>query len=257
MAFATIAINMSCLAQNSEANCNIKYLNPKRYEKTIQQYEAMDKKQPPPKGAIVFIGSSSMVGWHATIRNDLAPLTVIPRGFGGSNMNDALYYADRIVIPYRPRAIVIYEGDNDVAKKISPQTIVETFRKFVKKIHKHFPECRIYFLSIKPSIARWHLWPEMNKANKLIKIECQKDKRLTFVDVASGMLNDEGKPRKNIFKSDNLHMNREGYVIWRNTLRPILIKSELKFEKQKPACSIVTPEQKAHKKLNATNKSMP
>ena len=101
---------LSCLSAEGGT-----YPNPERFEKAVQAFEAKDKKDPPPASAIVCTGSSSMVGWHKTIRNDLAPLTVIPRGFGGSTMNDVLYYAERVAIPYRPRAILVYEGDNDIA----------------------------------------------------------------------------------------------------------------------------------------------
>ena len=230
MAIALGFMNSPCFAQNLESDDDKHYVNPKRFEKTIERFEVADKKEPPPQGAIVCIGSSSMRGWHGTIHKDLAPLTVLPRGFGGSNMNDALHYADRIVLPYKPRAIVLYEGDNDVAQGISPKKIADTFGEFVKKVHKRFPKCRIYFLSIKPSINRWHMWPKMKETNSLIAEKCAKDRRLTFVNIASGMLNEEGTPRTHIFKKDNLHMNGEGYVIWRDTLKPILLKSELQYE---------------------------
>jgi len=210
------------------------YGDPGRFEKDIRRFEASDEKHPPPRGAIVCIGSSSMRGWHGTIEDDLAPLTVVPRGFGGSNMNDVLYYADRIVLPYEPRAVVLYEGDNDIAQGIAPGKIAETFRAFVRKVHGELPDCRIYFLSIKPSIRRWGLWPKMKEANALIAAECAKDERLTFVDVAAGMLDGDGVPREEIFKEDGLHMNREGYVIWRDILRPVLLASELRYEKCKP-----------------------
>ena len=220
-----VVMNASCCAQS--------YVNPARFEKAIQKFETSDQTNPPSRGAIVCIGSSSLRVWHRTIKDDLAPLTVIPRGFGGSNMNDALCFADRIVLSYAPRAIVLYEGDNDIAQGIPPQMIAVTFRKFVEKVHQKLPECRIYCLSIKPSISRWNLWPKMEEANGLLVNECEKDKRLTFVDVASGMLDSEGNARKELFLPDNLHMRRAGYVIWRDALRPILVKEELQFESQK------------------------
>jgi lysophospholipase L1-like esterase len=226
--FASL-MSILCLKQGSGSGDGKEYPDPKRFEKDIQRLEAEDK-YPPHQGAIVFVGSSSIRGWHKTIKNDLAPLTVIPRGFGGSNMNDALHYADRIVLPYRPRAIVLYEGDNDTIQGISPKKIAATFQKFVDKIHGELPQCRIYFLSIKPSINRWHLWPKMKEANRLIATKCTQDQRLTFVDVASAMLDEEGTPEKAIFKQDNLHMTRDGYVIWRDVLRPVLTKAELRFE---------------------------
>lgn len=235
--FTVISMSIPCLAQDSGPDGGAKYGNPERFEETIQSFEAADKKHPPPQGAIVCIGSSSMRGWHGTIKDDLAPLTIIPRGFGGSTMNDLLHYADRVVLSYKPRAIVVYEGDNDIAQGIFPRTITDAFLTFVENVHKQLPECRIYFLSIKPSISRWHFWPEMKEANSLIAAECAKDTRLTFVDVASGMLDDEGNPRGEIFVEDNLHMNRRGYTIWRDLLRPVLLGSELQYEKQKSSVS--------------------
>jgi len=219
-----------CLAQNLKTGESREYSNPERYEQAILNFEGADKKQFPPPGAIVCIGSSSIVGWRPTIVEDLAPLTVIPRGFGGSTMNDALYYVGRIVIPYKPRAVVIYEGDNDIAEGIAPEKIQDTFRKFVQKVHEQLPEARIYFLSIKPSIIRWNLWPHMEETNRLIEKDCSGDKLLTYVDVASAMFDGNRELRKDIFQKDNLHMTREGYVIWREVIKPILIRRELPFE---------------------------
>ena len=203
------------------------------FENEIQDFENADRKEFPPPGAIVCLGSSSFTGWNSTIQKDLVPLTIIPRGFGGSTINDALHYTDRIVIPYKPRAIVIYEGDNDIACGIAPEKIRDTFSLLVDKVRKHLPETRIYVLSIKPSISRWTLWPEMEAANRLIEKYCSGEKHLVYVDVASAMLDEHREPRKDIFQKDNLHMTRAGFEIWRDVLRPILIKAELPFEAQK------------------------
>jgi lysophospholipase L1-like esterase len=239
--FTGIFMDATCFAKDSGSGGIKAYGRPERFEKDIQLFEDADKKQFPPSGAIVCIGSSSLRGWHGAILDDLAPLTIIPRGFGGSTMNDALHYADRIVLPYKPRAVVVYEGDNDVAQGISPERIAATFDQFVEKVHKQLPECRVYFISIKPSIARWHLWPKMKEANRLIAARCANNERLTFVDVASRMLDSDGKPRKNIFKEDNLHMTRDGYVIWRDVLLPVLVKSELASEMRHPDAAEAAP----------------
>ena len=228
-----ISLSMPSYGQDSESESGKEYRSPGRFEEVIKRFETGDVENPPPKGAIVCVGSSSMRGWHATIEDDLAPLTIIRRGFGGSNMNGLLHYADRIVLPYRPRAIVVYEGDNDVAQEIVPRKIADTFHAFVTMVHKELPMCRIYFLSIKPSIRRWNLWTKMEEANSLIATECASDERLAYVDVAAGMLDDEGKPRKDIFKKDNLHMTSAGYVIWKNILAPVLVEAELQFEPKK------------------------
>jgi hypothetical protein len=206
------------------------YGDPTVFEEEIQVFESADLQIPPPNNAIVCIGSSSIRGWHETIHDDLTPLTIIARGFGGSNMNDALYYTDRIILPYEPRAVIIYEGDNDIAQGIPPRKIIESFNEVINKIHRQLPQCRIYFLSIKPSASRWNMWPKMVQTNKLIAEKCANDGRLIFVDVSTAMLNEDGEPRDEIFLSDELHMNSVGYEIWANILKPILLESELQYE---------------------------
>ncbi|VGO12596.1 hypothetical protein PDESU_01149 [Pontiella desulfatans] len=206
------------------------YSDPAKFNKAIMQFETEDRNTPSPAGAVLCIGSSSMRMWHGMIEEDLAPLTLIKRGFGGSNMNDVLHYADRIVLPYQPRAIVLYEGDNDVAQGVPPAKIFETFQAFVEKVHAALPDCRFYILPAKPSPKRQHLWPTMQEANNLIAAECAKDARMTFVDIASPMLLSDGTPNPELFLKDQLHMNRAGYEIWRDTLKPILLQNELKFK---------------------------
>jgi len=202
------------------------YPDPTRYEKTIAKFEAADKETMPPAGAVLCIGSSSMGGWHRTIREDLAPLTVIPRGFGGSNMNDVLHFVDRVVLPYEPRAILLYEGDNDIAHGVTPQKVLETFEVLVKQVHAKLPKTRFYVLAVKPSISRWEVWPEMKETNLLMKTRCKADERLTYIDIATPMLNEKGEPKADIFKEDNLHMVRKGYEIWRDVVRPVLVTGE-------------------------------
>ena len=228
--FALFSVVVFASTTWAEDDGAIEYPSSERFADAIAAFVAADQQEMPPRKAIVCIGSVSIRGWHEDIYDDLAPLTVIPRGFGGSNMNDALDYADRIVLPYKPRAVILYEGDNDIAQGITPEKIAQTFRAFVEKIHAELPETRIYFLSIKPSISRWHMWPRMQEANALIADECAADERLVYVDVAAGMLDEEGKPRADIFKDDKLHMNRSGYEIWRDILRPVIIKAEWPHE---------------------------
>lgn len=206
------------------------YPDPARFEERILKFEQADANQMPPPGAVVCVGSSSMGGWHKHIAEDLTPLTVIPRGFGGSNFNDLMFYSDRIVLKYRPRAILVYEGDNDTAHGIAPEKTATMFASFVSKVHEDLPDCRIYFLAIKPSISRWKIWPEMEKANRLIEAQCRSDDRLNYIDIASGMLGDDGTPRPEIFLDDNLHMNRKGYEGWRDAVRPVLVAQEAGFE---------------------------
>ena len=202
------------------------YPDPARFEEQIASFEQADRQSFPPAGAVLCIGSSSMRGWHGTIREDLAPLTLIPRGFGGSNMNDVVHFADRVVLPYEPRAILLYEGDNDIAHGISPDTVMARFEELVSIVHSNFPEVRFYALAVKPSIARWSVWPAMAETNRRMQERCAKDARLTYIDIATPMLNRKGEPRAEIFVKDNLHLNRQGYEIWRDAVRPVLVTAE-------------------------------
>lgn len=194
-----------------------------RYEGAIRHFEAREAENPPPKGTTVFVGSSSMAGWHGTLHGDFAPLEVIPRGFGGSNYLDALHFVDALVLRHRPRAVVVYEGDNDVARGAPPEAVAATAGEFVDRIHAELPDCRIHILSIKPSPARWNLWPKMRRANRLLADLCAGDDRLVYVDVATPMLDDRDQPRPELYKRDRLHMTREGYLLWRDVLRPVLL----------------------------------
>ncbi len=207
--------------------------DPKRHIREVRAFTDADAQSLPPPGAILCIGSSSMRLWNSDIAKDLAPLTVIPRGFGGSNMNDVIHYMDRIVLPYKPRAIVLYEGDNDIAGGVTPEHFRDTFLEFVNRVHHRLPGTRIYVLAIKPSIYRWNLWPQMHAANLLLAETCEQHADLTFVDTTGVMLDPKtGKPRQNLFIHDNLHMNREGYLLWRDLLKPLLLQQELRFETQ-------------------------
>lgn len=226
--FTTVITDVSA---QTDSDGKAHYPDPARFEPAIQTFEANDLRNMPSEGAVLCTGSSSMRGWHKTIGVDLEPLTIISRGFGGSNMNDLLYFAERIVIKYKPRAVVVYEGDNDTAAGISPSEICGTFNAFTAKVHKHLPETRIYFLAIKPSVKRWEMWPRMKKANGLISAECAKSGLLTYIDVSTPMLDGSGNVMKDIFLADDLHMNESGYEIWTGAVRPVLIKNEVEFEK--------------------------
>ena len=208
--------------------------DPERYRGAIDNYLASEADAPPPKGAIVGTGSSSMLFWRGRIKEDLVPLTIIPRGFGGSTMPDLRHFLDELVFRHAPRAVLIYEGDNDVTLGATPAQILEHFDAIVATIHKRLPKTRIYILAVKPSVARWHLWDAMRATNALFAARAEADPLLTYIDIATPMLNDAGEPRRDIFDSDNLHMNAAGYDIWREVVRPILLAAEGAAEETAP-----------------------
>ncbi|HAK53602.1 MAG TPA: GDSL family lipase [Gammaproteobacteria bacterium] len=206
------------------------YPDAERYRPAIEEFQNLSKRTPVSKGGIVATGSSSMGGWHSRIATDLAPLTVIPRGFGGSNMYDVRYFLPELVLQYEPRAVMIYEGDNDAALGASSEQVMLHFKAIVEELHVKLPQTRIYVLAVKPSPSRWHLWPVMAETNKRLAALSETNSLITFIDVATPMLGEDGKPLTSIFVEDMLHMNDKGYDIWRKVVREALIESEESYE---------------------------
>jgi lysophospholipase L1-like esterase len=173
---------------------------------------------------VVITGSSSIRFWHS-IHHDFTNIEVIARGFGGSNMNDLVYFSEQLITQYKPRAVAIYEGDNDIAQGISPEHIVSKFIELKNKIRLSLPEIRIYFIAIKPSIARQKMWPKMAETNKLVQALCQRTQACTYIDVASNLLS-KGVPKEDIFIADGLHLNEKGYQLWSQAIVPVIEKAE-------------------------------
>ena len=193
-----------------------------RWEPAIRKFEDADKVTPPPQNAIVFIGASSIVRWN--LRESFPELgpQAINRGFGGSLAADSTRYADRIVIPYKPRMVVFYAGDNDVEANHTPAQIAGDFAAFERKVHAALPDTQIVFISIKPSIRRFPWIEQIKGANALVRQYCATHAHLTFVDIVPQMLSADGKPRKELLVEDGLHMTPAGYTIWNDALRPVL-----------------------------------
>jgi lysophospholipase L1-like esterase len=158
------------------------------------------------------------------LADDFPGVPVINRGFGGSAIADSTYYADRIVIPYRPRLVVMYAGDNDIAEGDSPAQVCDEFKAFVARVRRALPGTAIIYISIKPSLARAAWWPQMREANRLIADWSRRQAGITFVDVAARMLDANGKPRAELFRADGLHMDAAGYAIWVQALKPVLVR---------------------------------
>lgn len=196
---------------------------PARFENTIQEYEKEDQQNGYHPESILFVGSSSFTLWK-TLSEDMSPVPVINRGFGGSTIPDVLYFADRIILPQQPKIIVFYCGENDLSSnELSVKGGVQNFKAFHKYLRKNLPETKLYFISIKPSIRREALWPKFQEANKELKKFMRKHKNYYFVDTASSMLDENGKVYQDIFLEDNLHMNAKGYAIWIDIIKPLLL----------------------------------
>lgn len=192
-----------------------------RFEKEIQAYEAADKENPPPQGAILFTGASSIRLWK-TLAQDFPEFKVINRGFGGSQLADNVHFADRIVIPYKPRLIVIQAGGNDLNAGKSPEQVLADFKAYVEKVRAKLPETRIAYLNINASPARWAQVEKQKQANQLVKAYIAKGKNLDYIDIFDAMLGPDGKPRDELFVADRLHPSAEGYKVRTSIVLPHL-----------------------------------
>lgn len=194
-----------------------------RWEKAIRSFEEWDSKNSFPPNAVLFIGSSSIRLWAT--HKCFPEFPVINRGFGGSQISDVNYFAHRIVLPYKPKVIVFYAGDNDIAAQKSPQCVFDDFRTFANLVHKYLPKTNIIFINIKPSLSRWSFWSQMKEANLLVKEFAEKDRQITCFDVSTLLLDNDGKPDTQLFLNDNLHLNSKGYEKWTKQLKPIIAKA--------------------------------
>ncbi len=196
-------------------------LDPRRFEPEILAFEAADRTRPPPGGGVVFVGSSSIKNW-TDLGADFPGLPVLNRGFGGSTMADVVFYMGRTVIPYQPRLVVVYAGDNDMVEGRTPGQVVADFRAFAAQLRSTLPGARLAFVSIKPSPSRRSYIERMRETNQRIRADIARDTLQTYVDVFAPMLDTAGQPRAELFEADSLHMTRAGYLLWRSLLAPVV-----------------------------------
>jgi lysophospholipase L1-like esterase len=192
-----------------------------RFERDIVAFEAADQKNPPPKEAILFVGDSLFALWKS-MQTDLPDHTVINRGFGGSRMSDLLYYTDRIVIPYKPRLIIVNEGDNDIHRGRTPEEVLADIKAFVEKVRAALPNTLIAISSLTPSPARWSEAETAKNANQIIQDYVATQKKVVFINLFDAYLGPDGKPREELFVEDGLHYSSAGYQVRIRAMRGIL-----------------------------------
>lgn len=183
-----------------------------KWEKDIAGIEKKLKDNPPSAETVFFVGSSTIRMWD--LKKSFPNLNTVNAGFGGSQIREATHFAPRTILPFNPRTIIFYSGDNDVNTKRTPAQVIEDFKAFVEVVHKKNPETRIIFLGIKPSIAREKQFETQKQANKLVAEYCSQSPRLVFVDTVPLIMDASGKPRKELFAKDGLHMSPLGYEGW-------------------------------------------
>ena len=193
---------------------------PARFESEIQKFDSLDHANPPSPSGVLFYGSSSIRLWD--LPTSFPGLQVVNRGFGGSDMEAAVHFFDRVVPQHKPRVIVLYEGDNDLAQKRTCCQVLAEFETLISKQKTALPEARLVCLSIKYSPSRAKLRLDQAAANALLMARCARDPQLVYVDVASTLLNAEGQPEEQYFQKDMLHLNLEGYARWNAKLLPVI-----------------------------------
>jgi len=195
-----------------------------RFAAELNAFMRQDSASPPPPSPVLFVGSSSIRFWES-LATDFPGLPVLNRGFGGSRMDDVLRYADRVVFQYKPRAIVLYEGDNDLQDGFTPARVAGSVAEFLSRVRRTLPQARVVCLAVKPSPSRWNLADKVRQTNALLQAVVAQDTMATYVDVYTPMLGADGRPRPELFRADSLHMTPAGYAIWRDAVAPALAAS--------------------------------
>jgi len=194
------------------------------WEASLTEFAQADQKHMPPAGGVLFVGSSSIRLWDNLEQQFKAAPVIVKRGFGGSRMKDCAAYLSRLVIPYKPRLVVVYAGENDLAEGRQPEQVLRSFTTFVNGVRAELPKTRIAYVSIKPSIARARLLAQIRTTNALIKDYVASLNNAEFIDVFTPMLDQRGVPRAELFREDKLHMNAAGYALWQAAIAPSLKK---------------------------------
>lgn len=215
----------------SEVSSQTKDEGPEKFEKEIAAFEQIDMRSRYVKDLVIFTGSSTIKNWHNDLGSDFEGLPMLGRGFGGSKMKDLLHFMDRVVLKYQPRAVVVYEGDNDINSGMKPEEVLRLFQEFQKRFHKTMPQSKIYFMTVKPSPKRWEKWPLMKQFNDDLKSWAATTKNVTVIDITATILGADGQPEKELFKEDMLHVNRKGYQRWQKVIRPVLMHDLAKSAK--------------------------
>ena len=188
------------------------------WDAAFNAFAADDAAHPRPPGGVLFVGSSSIRLWN-DLEDQFKDLpVVIKRGFGGSQLSDCVKYLNRLVVRYQPRTVLVYAGDNDLAAGTTPEEVLRRFTAFVEGVHRDLPDTDIAYISIKPSPSRLSLLPRIRETNALIRQYADAEGKVDFIDVYTPMLDASGKPRAELFRTDALHLNADGYAVWKRVI---------------------------------------
>jgi len=234
-ALAAAALLMAALASHAQtasaafpyeadgataADATSDYLAAKaRWHNELAAFARADQERLPPPGGVVFVGSSTVRMW-TRLSQDFArvPGGVVNRGFGGSTLADCSLFARELVVRYKPRQVMVYAGDNDLAEGRTPLQVLDSFARFANTVRAELPDARISFISVKPSPSREQLMPQIRETNHVISAYLNLLPNSEFIDIYTPMLGADGRPRMELFRGDRLHMTDEGYRLWHSVI---------------------------------------
>ena len=199
----------------------------KQYAPEIAKFDSVNKVEDYPTDAILFTGSSSIRLWN-TIEEDMAPYKVIRRGFGGAKIEDLAFYLHRIVYPHNFKALVFFAGTNNItgaANDMPADSILHWIKLINHQVRRKYPIVPIFWVAITPVNSRIKVIDKVFAMNKNIKVLCEESKHMYFIDTEKSFLGADGKPKSDLFISDQLHLNREGYVLWTSLIKASLDKN--------------------------------
>ncbi len=228
--FRSVAFLTLVLAVRADAQSNLPVhlaAGENRFERNVLAYEAADRTNPPPHHAILLAGDSQFYRWK-TVHEDLPDYTIINRGIDSLQTSDLIHFTDRIVLPYRPRMIILHVGGNDVHNGKSPEQVLADFKTFVAKVRTALPGVPIAFTSLTPSPGRWSEIAQRKAANRIIKDYIVTQPDLRFIDLWDAMLTADGQPREDLWVEDRVHPNHAGYLLRVKIMRPVLGEPETK-----------------------------
>jgi lysophospholipase L1-like esterase len=185
------------------------------YEDEVGQLDKKLRNSSP--NSVIFYGSSTVRLWTG-LEQDFPDVKPVNAGFGGSTLAACAWFFERLIAPAQPRTLVLYAGDNDLGDNRHPEEVYLSFCALAAKIQRDLPDTDVTFISIKPSPSRWHIVEQIRAANRYIENEIKRLPRFSFVDLTSVMLTPDGKPRRELYQADGLHMNSDGYALWRREL---------------------------------------
>lgn len=189
-----------------------------RWKGSLDAFNSQDQTAPPTTGAVLFVGSSTIRLW-GHLQQDFSSISVVMnRGFGGSTMNDCSLLVRDLVTRYKPRQILVYAGDNDLAEGRSPQQVLASFQAFVQVVREELPSAQLAYISVKPSPSRMALMPKIRETNTLLANYVKTLPSAKYIDIFTPMLDADGNPRKELFLGDMLHMNTSGYALWQGII---------------------------------------